>query len=75
VAAPTTAPVVCRSPIGVGVVGGLYGSVDLGDLLDGDVRPVVDPMALYNPVPGLAGPLDAAVVLGGRDDGLTQLRR
>ncbi len=33
--------------LGNGVRGGMYGSVDLGDLLDGDVRPVVDPRALY----------------------------
>jgi uncharacterized protein (DUF1501 family) len=33
--------------IGPGVKGGVYGEVDLGNLLDGDVRPTVDPRTLY----------------------------
>ena len=32
--------------LGPAVVAGLHGDTDLGDLLDGDVRPVVDPRVL-----------------------------
>ena len=32
---------------GPAVIPGLHGSVDLGDLLDGDVRPTVDPRTVY----------------------------
>ncbi len=49
--------------MGAGVRGGMYGAVDLGDLLDGDVRPVVDPLALYADCLTWLG-LEPAVFLG-----------
>ncbi|HAP77146.1 MAG TPA: hypothetical protein DCR14_13810, partial [Acidimicrobiaceae bacterium] len=33
--------------MGSGVRGGMYGEVDLRDLVDGDVRPTIDPLVLY----------------------------
>lgn len=59
--------------LGAGVEGGGYGAVDLGDLLDGDVRPVVAPAALFTRCLDWLG-ADADAVLGGRDDSLVLLR-
>ena len=59
--------------IGKGVVGGMYGEVDLGNLLDGDVRPNVNPFALYTACLDWIG-ADAEQVLGRRDDSLGLLR-
>lgn len=59
--------------LGAGVQGGLYGEVDLGDLLDGDVRPSLEPMALLTRCLEWLGE-DAAALLGGRDDSLPLLR-
>jgi len=60
--------------IGHGVQGGAYGQIDLADLLDGDVRPVIAPQALFTTCLDWLG-VDAASVLGERDDGLACLRR
>lgn len=59
--------------LGAGVQGGLYGEVDLDDLLDGDVRPSVEPAALLTRCLDWLG-VDAAAVLGARDDALPLLR-
>ncbi|MBI4932286.1 MAG: DUF1501 domain-containing protein [Actinobacteria bacterium] len=48
--------------LGRGVRGGAHGHVDLGDLLDGDVRPVVDPLSLFTDCLEWLG-LDPATVL------------
>ncbi len=57
---------------GPAVHGGLYGGVDFGSLLDGDVAPVVPTAALLTACADWIG-ADAATVLGGRDDSLRQL--
>jgi uncharacterized protein (DUF1501 family) len=59
--------------MGPGVRGGVVGEVDLGNLLDGDVRPTVDPRALYTDALDWLGS-DPTVVLGKRYDGLALLR-
>lgn len=48
--------------LGRGIRGGAHGQVDLGDLLDGDVRPVVDPLSLFTDCLTWLG-LDPATVL------------
>ncbi len=53
--------------VGPGVKGGVVGTVDLTDLLDGDVRPTVDPRTLYTACLDWIG-ADAAGVLGKRYD-------
>ncbi|MDO8363617.1 MAG: DUF1501 domain-containing protein [Actinomycetota bacterium] len=59
--------------LGGQVRGGIYGDIDLGDLLDGDVRPTVAPQALFTRCLDWLG-ADAAQVLGARDDALDLLR-
>lgn len=59
--------------MGRGIRGGLYGDADLGNLLDGDVRPVVEPLALFTRCLDWLG-VDADELLGSRDDGLLLLR-
>jgi len=59
--------------LGNAVQGGLYGSADLGDLLDGDIRPVIDPRAMYTACLDWLG-ADVEAVLGRRYDGLSVLR-
>jgi uncharacterized protein (DUF1501 family) len=54
--------------LGPSVVAGLHGGTDLGDLLDGDVRPVVDPRALQAACLSWLG-ADAEGPLGGAWDG------
>ncbi|HNJ96801.1 MAG TPA: DUF1501 domain-containing protein, partial [Ilumatobacteraceae bacterium] len=58
--------------LGSAVRGGIYGEVDLDNLLDGDVRPTVDPTALYTTCLDWVG-ADAASLLGRRDDSLNLL--
>ena len=41
--------------LGRRVSGGMYGAVDLDDLLDGDVRPTIDPLALFSDCLGWLG--------------------
>ena len=52
---------------------GVHGSLDLGDLLDGDVRPAVDPRVLYTAALDWLG-ADVEAVLGRRYDDVTLLR-
>ena len=59
--------------IGSAVKGGMYGEVDLDDLLDGDVRPSVAPQALFTNCLDWLG-IDAVATLGSRDDNLGLLR-
>jgi len=59
--------------VGRGVRGGMFGEVDLGNLLDGDVRPSVAPQALFTQCLDWLG-ADAEQVLGRRDEGLALLR-
>ena len=59
--------------IGSGVKGGMYGAVDLDDLLDGDVRPSVAPQALFTNCLDWLG-VDAESLLGARDNGLNLLQ-
>ena len=59
--------------LGDGVRGGLYGEVDLGDLLDGDVRPTIDPTALMSRCLEWLG-VDASSLPGDRNDALPLLR-
>lgn len=58
--------------VGRGVRGGVFGEVDLGDLLDGDVRPSVAPHALFTRCLDWLG-VDAEQILGRRDDSLDLL--
>lgn len=58
--------------IGSGVRGGVHGAIDLGDLLDGDVRPTVDPRVLYTACLDWMG-VDVEQVLGHRYDDLPLL--
>ncbi|MDP2293604.1 MAG: DUF1501 domain-containing protein [Actinomycetota bacterium] len=60
--------------VGAPVRGGVFGEVDLGDLLDGDVRPSVAPHALFTRCLDWLG-VDAEQILGRRDDSLDLLRR
>ena len=53
--------------VGPGVKGGVVGEVDLTDLLDGDVRPTVDPRTLYTACLDWID-ADAAAALGKRYD-------
>nr|MBP7891199.1 DUF1501 domain-containing protein [Ilumatobacteraceae bacterium] len=57
---------------GNGVRGGVFGEVDLADLLDGDVRPTVAPQALLTRCLDWLG-VDAGHILGARDDSLDLL--
>ena len=59
--------------VGTGVRGGLRGEVDLGNLLDGDVRPNLDPFGLFTACLDWIG-ADAEHVLGRRVDALDLLR-
>ncbi len=59
--------------IGSGVQGGMYGEVDLDDLLDGDVRPSVAPQALFTACLDWLG-VDATATLDARDGSLNLLR-
>ena len=59
--------------MGAGVAGGLHGGVDLGDLLDGDVRPVIDPRTVMTACLDWFG-ADPAAVLGARYDEVRLLR-
>ena len=59
--------------VGRGVRGGMYGEVDLSNLLDGDVRPSVVPQALFTQCLDWLG-ADVEQVLGRRTDGLALLR-
>lgn len=52
---------------GPGVQGGVVGEIDLGDLLDGDVRPTVDPRTLFTACLDWIG-ADAATILGRRSE-------
>jgi len=58
--------------LGAGVQGGMYGEVDLDDLLDDDVRPTVAPQALFTNCLDWLG-VDAAATLGERDDSVKLL--
>lgn len=60
--------------VGKPVRGGVFGQVDLGNLLDGDVRPSVAPHALFTRCLDWLG-VDAEEILGRRDDSLDLLRR
>ncbi len=60
--------------VGKPVRGGVFGEVDLGNLLDGDVRPSVAPHALFTRCLDWLG-VDAEEILGRRDDSLDLLRR
>lgn len=60
--------------IGRGVAGGMYGEVDFGNLLDGDVRPNLHPFALYTACLDWIG-ADAEQVLGRRDESTALLPR
>ena len=72
--AATTGRAACRSFLaGAGVLGGVHGRVDLGDLLDGDVRPVVDPRTVMTACLEWFG-ADAEQVLGRRYDEIRLLR-
>ena len=59
--------------LGQGVRGGVYGAADLGDLLDGDIRPTVDPRVLYTACLDWLG-ADPSAVLGRRYDEVNLLR-
>ena len=58
--------------VGSGVRGGVFGEVDLRDLLDGDIRPSVAPQALFTRCLDWLG-VDADQILGSRDDSLALL--
>jgi uncharacterized protein (DUF1501 family) len=58
---------------GPAVVPGLHGDTDLGDLLDGDVRPVVDPQVLQAACLDWLG-ADVEAALGGQWDGSSLVR-
>lgn len=58
---------------GPAVAGGLHGSIDLGDLLDGDVRPTIDPRTIYTAALDWLG-AEAEAALGRRYDDVTLLR-
>ncbi|MCU1397649.1 MAG: putative arylsulfatase family enzyme twin-arginine signal, partial [Acidimicrobiales bacterium] len=55
------------------VNGGIHGDVDLGDQLDGDVRPTLDPRTMYTACLDWLG-LDPVATLGKRYDGVALLR-
>ena len=57
---------------GGAVVGGIHGEIDLGDQLDGDVRPTLDPRTMYTACLDWLG-LDPVVALGKRFDTVTLL--
>jgi uncharacterized protein (DUF1501 family) len=59
--------------LGPSVVGGVHGPADLGHLLDGDVRPEVDPRTLYTACLDWLGG-DADAILGRRYDEVTLVR-
>lgn len=59
--------------VGSGVRGGVRGEVDLGNLLDGDVRPTLDPFGLFTTCLDWIG-ADAERTLGRRVDTLDLLR-
>ena len=58
--------------VGRGVRGGVFGEVDLADLLDGDIRPNVAPQALFTSCLDWLG-VDADQILTSRDDSLALL--
>ena len=58
---------------GPNVVGGVHGETDLGDLLDGDVRPTVDPRSLYTGCLDWLG-ADVDIALWRRYDDVTFVR-
>jgi len=58
---------------GPSVAPGVHGAIDLGDLLDGDVRPVVDPRVLYTASLDWLG-ADVEAALGQRYDDVALLR-
>lgn len=58
--------------VGSSVRGGMYGEWNPADLLDGDMRPNIDPYALYTTCLDWIG-ADAEAVLGRRDDSLRLL--
>jgi uncharacterized protein (DUF1501 family) len=52
----------CQLVLGGGVHGALVGDVDLGDLVDGDLRPTVDPRSLFAAaLTWLGGPVDGVL--------------
>ena len=59
--------------VGPAVVPGLHGDLDLGHLLDGDVRPTVDPRTLYTACLDWLG-ADVEAALGRRYDDLALLQ-
>lgn len=59
--------------MGDGVQGGLYGDVDLGDLLDGDVRPTIEPTVLMRRCLEWLG-VDASTLPSAADELLPLLR-
>jgi uncharacterized protein (DUF1501 family) len=58
---------------GAAVHGGIHSEVDLGDQLEGDVRPTVDPRTMYTACLDWLG-LDPVTALGKRYDDLALLR-
>ena len=58
---------------GSAVLGGVHGATDLGDLLNGDVRPTVDPRSLYTGCLDWLG-ADVGAALGRRYDDVTFVR-
>lgn len=58
---------------GTGIQGGIHGEIDLGNQLDGDVRPTVDPRTMYTACLDWLG-LDPVTALGRRYDDLALLR-
>ena len=57
---------------GGAVIGGIHSEIDLGDQLDGDVRPTLDPRTMYTACLDWLG-LDPVVALGRRYDDVTLL--
>jgi uncharacterized protein (DUF1501 family) len=58
---------------GAAVQGGIHSEIDLGNQLDGDVRPTVDPRTMYTACLDWLG-LDSVTALGKRYDDLALLR-
>jgi uncharacterized protein (DUF1501 family) len=58
---------------GPAVAGGLHGAIDLGDLLDGDVRPTMDPRTIYTAALDWLG-ADVEAALGRRYDEVALLQ-
>jgi hypothetical protein len=53
--------------LGRGIVPGLHGAIDLTDLLDGDLRPAIDPRAMFTGCLDWLGG-DVERILGTRHD-------